>query len=142
MATVFVVQHSYEEGEHEETKFIGVYASVAAAEEAVTRMRELPGFKNHREGFTINACEVGQDHWTEGFSSLATIFVPLLDQTVVSWIPVEAELLPGSLYRIITRNEDGKERWRYNAGQVVRCEARVIDGERCLVAVGTAVDDL
>ena len=142
MATVFVVQHSYEEGEHEETKFMGVYASVGDAEEAITRMRELPGFKNHREGFTISACEVGQDHWTDGFSSLATIFVPLLDEAVQAWRPVEAELLPDSLYRIITKNDEGKERWRYNAGQVVRCEARVIDGERCLVAVGTAVDDL
>jgi hypothetical protein len=140
MQTVFVVQHSYEDGEHEETKFIGVYASVADAEEAIARMRELPGFRHHRHGFTIDACVVGQDHWTEGFVSLVTIMVPVADTTMQAWRPMEAEVLPDDQYLIVSGNHDGVERLTFNIGQVVRCEERVIGGERCLVAISSAMD--
>ena len=137
MRTVFVVQHSYEDGEHEETKFIGVYASVADAEAAVARLRDRPGFRNHRDAFTINAYEVGQDHWTEGFISLVTIMVPLVGENVEAWRPVEAEVLPGEQYLIVSRNSGGDEGLAFHVGQIVRCEARVIDGERCLFAIAT-----
>jgi hypothetical protein len=138
MRTVFVLQHSYEDGEHEETKFIGVYATVADAEAAIARVRDLPGFRNHRDAFTINAYEVGQDHWQEGFVSLVTIMVPLLGENADGWRPVEAEVLPGDEYLIVSRNTDGDERLAYNIGQIVRCETRTIQGERCLVAIGSA----
>jgi hypothetical protein len=137
MSTVFVVQHSYEDGEHEEMKFIGVYASIADAEAAVARLRDLPGFRNHRDAFTINAYELGQDHWTEGFVSFATIMVPLLGESVDAWRPVEAEMLPDDQYLIVSRNGDADERLAFNVGQIVRCESRIINGERCLVAVAT-----
>jgi hypothetical protein len=139
MQTVFVVQHSYEDGEHEETKFIGVYASIADAEAAVARLRDLPGFRHHRHGFTINACVVGQDHWTDGFVSLVTIMVPLVDASGQVWRPVEAEVLPGDQYLIVSGNYDSNERLAFNIGQVVRCEERTIGGERCLVAVASAM---
>lgn len=136
-STVFVVQHSYEDGEHEETKFIGVYASIADAEAAVARLRDLPGFRNHRDAFTINAYQLGQDHWTDGFVSFTTIMVPLVGESVDSWRPVEAEMLPDGQYLIVSRNSDADERLAFNVGQIVRCETRIIDGERCLVAVAT-----
>jgi hypothetical protein len=137
MRTVFVVQHSYEDGEHEETKFIGVYASVADAEAAVARLRDLPGFRHYRDAFTINAYEVGQDHWTEGFISLVTIMVPLRD-SIDAFRPVEAEVLPDSQYLIVSRNSDAGETLVFNVGQIVRCEERTVEGERCLVATSTA----
>ena len=137
MRTVFVVQHSYEDGEHEETKFIGVYASVADAEAAVARLRDRPGFRNYRDAFTINAYQVGQDHWTEGFVSLVSIMVPLVGEHIEGWRPVEAEVLPGDQYLIVSRNSGSDERLAFHIGQIVRCEARVIDGEHCLVAVAT-----
>ena len=140
MQTVFVVQHSYEDGEHEETKFIGVYASVADAEEAIARMRELPGFRHHRHGFTINACVVGQDHWTDGFVSLVTIMVPVADKAIQTFRPMEAEVLPGDQYLIVSGNQDSTERLAFNIGQIVRCEERVIGDQRCLVAVSSAID--
>jgi hypothetical protein len=140
MQTVFVVQHSYEDGEHEETKFIGVYASVADAEQAVARMRELPGFRHHRYGFTINACVVGQDHWTDGFVSLVTIMVPMADTSIQGWRPMEAEVLPGDQYLIVSGNAESNERLAFSVGQLVRCEERMVGGERCLVAVSSAMD--
>jgi hypothetical protein len=136
-STVFVVQHSYEDGEHEETKFIGVYASVADAEAAVARLRDLPGFRNHRDAFTIHAYQLGQDHWTEGFVSFVTIMVPLMGESVDSWRPVEAEALPEGQYLIVSRNSDADERLAFHVGQIVRCETRMIDGQQCLVAVAT-----
>ena len=139
MTTVFIVQHSYEDGEHEETKFIGVYASVADAEAAVVRLRDRPGFRNHRHAFTINACIVGQDHWTEGFVSLVTIMVPMRDSVDV-FRPVEAEVLPDEQYLIVSRNTDAGETLAFNIGQIVRCEERIIEGERCLVAIASATE--
>jgi hypothetical protein len=135
MQTVFIVQHSYEDGDHEEVKFIGVYASIADAEAAVARLRDQPGFRDHRLGFNIDAYVVGQDHWQTGFVSYITIMVPLLDQHVAMWRPVEAEMLSDGLYRIVGGNSDPGERWAFNTGQIVRCEERDIRGELRLVAV-------
>jgi len=135
MATVFVVQHSYELEDQEETKLIGAYASCADAEAAVARLREQPGFRDHPQGFHIDSYELGQDHWQEGFVTLVTIMVPLLDEGVEVWRPVHAEVLPGARYRIVTKNDDPEdERWGFTTGQLVQCEERVFDGKRRLVA--------
>jgi hypothetical protein len=68
MDTVYVVLHVHEIADGaEDTKLIGVYESHAAATEAVSRLRKQPGFKDHPEGFTIDAYELNKDHWTEGF---------------------------------------------------------------------------
>ena len=68
---VFVVQHEHElpTGE-EDVKFIGVYASHAAAEAACERLRQQPGFSETPEGFSIDRYEIGKDHWTEGYVTI------------------------------------------------------------------------
>jgi hypothetical protein len=70
MMNVFVLQHTHED-EHgnEDTKLIGVYATQTDAENAVSRVNQLPGFRNHKDGFTIDSYEINKDHWTEGFIS-------------------------------------------------------------------------
>jgi hypothetical protein len=68
MKSVFLLWHTHElpDGE-EDSKFIGVYESKDAAEHAKGRVRCLPGFAEHPDGFEISAYEIGRDHWTEGF---------------------------------------------------------------------------
>ena len=46
---------------------IGVYASEADAENAISRVRSQKGFVRHPTGFQIHMLKVGEDHWTDGF---------------------------------------------------------------------------
>lgn len=71
METVFVVTHLHElpNGE-EDVKMIGVYATQRDAEDAVTRTKQLPGFCDALDGFTIDAYSIGKDHWTEGYVTI------------------------------------------------------------------------
>lgn len=65
---VYVLQHSYEIGDFEETKFIGVYSSKENATQVVKRYMLLPGFKDYPEScFYIARYQVDKDNWTEGF---------------------------------------------------------------------------
>lgn len=70
MAHVFVLQHVYEETDGtDEVKFIGVYSRHELAEAAIARLRILPGFRQHPEGFHIDRYELDVDHWSSGFGS-------------------------------------------------------------------------
>ena len=65
---IFLLQHVHEmPGGDEDTKLIGVYASRQLAEAARKRARQLPGFRESPEGFTIDRYELNKDHWAEGF---------------------------------------------------------------------------
>jgi hypothetical protein len=141
MASIFVLRHSYEVGDRDEIKLIGVYDSRGDAEAAATRLASKPGFREHPSGFHIAEFQIGKDHWTEGFSSVVTVMVPLLDEAVDVWRPVHAEVLPHARYRIVTENSHPEdERWAFSTGEVVRCEERELEGRRALVAVSLADD--
>ena len=94
MTSVFVVQHSYTASDREEVKLIGVYESRTDAKAAIVRLANKPGFRDQPAGFRIDEYRIGVDHWIEGFSSLVTVMVPLLDEDVDVWRPVHAEALP------------------------------------------------
>jgi hypothetical protein len=138
---IFVVHHSYEVGGRDEVKLIGVYGSRGDAESAIDRLTSRPGFREHPSGFHIDEYLVGKDHWVEGFASLVTVMVPLLDEGVDVWRPVHAEVLPNRHYRIVTDNSDrADERWAFSTGEIVLCEERELEGESALVAVALADD--
>jgi len=65
--SVFVVQHSYELDGCGETKFIGVYTTRQAAEDAIRRLKLTPGFRDHPADFSVDGYPLDLDHWTEGF---------------------------------------------------------------------------
>ncbi len=68
MDRVFVLQHTadYADGS-EDVKFISVYSSRPAAEAAIRRLTQQPGFAEHGEGFDIDEYDLDKDHWVEGF---------------------------------------------------------------------------
>jgi homoserine kinase type II len=135
VATVYVVMHSYELDECDETKFIGVYSSRLAADAAVTRLKLQPGFRLRPDDFHVDAYEVDQDHWSEGYVSLVGVFVPRSDG---SHVVSEAELLPGNRYELLAA-EVPTETWLFQPGQVVRCEERPdAEGDRHLFVVSLA----
>ena len=69
METVFILQHARPETENrmEDVKFIGAYSSKASAQVAVQRLQTQPGFRDYPDHFTIDAYEIDEDHWAEGF---------------------------------------------------------------------------
>ena len=69
MTKVYVLQHEHEHEGSSDVKMIGVYGTEHEAAEARKRLLEAPGFRDRPEGFSIDAYELGQDHWTEGYVS-------------------------------------------------------------------------
>ena len=68
-----------------------------------------------------------------------TIYVALLDEGVDVWRPVDAEVLPDGLFRIVSPAPDpDDERWEFSSGSIVRCEYRRLSEGRTLVAVERA----
>jgi hypothetical protein len=68
---VFTVAHECPDpgcdGDSTEVKFIGVYSSRNLAEEAVARLRTKPGFAGSPGGFSIDAVQLDQTSWEDGF---------------------------------------------------------------------------
>lgn len=135
MISVFVVQHEYEWLGRDEVKFIGVYATQSDAEAAVSRLRLQPGFRDWPAGFVIHECDLGEDHWTEGFSTMVNILVPSMQKESEYHAAVTA-WQPGDLYEICCLDDDDPSSLIFRVGDLVRCEERVIDGDqKALVAV-------
>ena len=68
MEPLFVLLHSLPETGR--VKVVGVYSSRDLAEAAEGRTRQLPGFADEPDGFTIEEYEVDRDHWPRGFVRL------------------------------------------------------------------------
>jgi hypothetical protein len=69
MRKVFVLEHSYEKDNVEESKMIGVFSSILLANEAIERLITLPGFQAYPEGFNIDEYTIDKYSWNEGFIS-------------------------------------------------------------------------
>ena len=67
MDRVFLLWHVHPVEGEEDEKLIGVYKTHDAAQEAIARLGDKPGFRDCPEGFLVEAYEFGQDHWTEGY---------------------------------------------------------------------------
>lgn len=104
------------------------------AEAAVERLRYQPGFQDYPECFTIGRYSFDEDHWTEGFVTIAPIQVKLLAGPE-EWTTVHAELLHHTdRYKVSRHRDESDEDWQFRKGDVVTCEER--DG--LLYAVGLA----
>ena len=58
MKTVFILHHSYELDDQDETKLIGTYSTKEQAELAITRLKDKNGFKYHPDAFVISEYEL------------------------------------------------------------------------------------
>ena len=68
---VFILHHYYEietNGSfHEYIKKIGIYSTEEKAQKAIEKLKEMPGFKEYPESFSIEKYEIDEDNWTSGF---------------------------------------------------------------------------
>jgi hypothetical protein len=70
---VYVLQHEHElDDGSSDVKMIGVYRTEQDADAARKRLSAAPGFREHIDGFSIDAYELGQDHWAEGYVSVSS----------------------------------------------------------------------
>ena len=68
MTTVYLLFHEHDLGNGDsDDKLIGVYPSREEALKAQERAVLLDGFRDVPEGFSIDAYELGKDHWTTGY---------------------------------------------------------------------------
>ena len=68
---------------------------------------------------------------------MVAIYMPLLDEGVETWRPVDATPLSGDTYRVDSALPDDEE-WAFPPGAIVRCEQRTFyDGELGLTAIET-----
>jgi homoserine kinase type II len=65
---IFILTHARElpDGD-EDVKLIGVYSTQELAQSAQARAKQRRGFMEHPDGFLIQAYELDQDDWEEGF---------------------------------------------------------------------------
>jgi len=67
---VFLVFHQHDLDGCDEIKFIGVYSTARRGRAAVARAKRQPGFRDHPDGFSVDAHEVDRTSWTEGFKTV------------------------------------------------------------------------
>ncbi len=68
---VYVLQHIHTFGDaDEDVKLIGVYSTNDRANEAIQRLKKLPGFQDLPDGFSIDRYRIDVDHWTEGYLTI------------------------------------------------------------------------
>ncbi|SJN30210.1 homoserine kinase [Psychrobacter sp. JB385] len=70
--TVFVLEHARYKGDDrnndvEDYKLIGVFATEQQAQTAMAQLKNQPGFRDHPNGFHIDAYPLGQINWSQGF---------------------------------------------------------------------------
>jgi len=64
----FLLQHvRFDDDDPPDVKVIGVYSSQAAAQAAIERLKDQPGFRDNPNSFTIDEYELDNDHSVEGF---------------------------------------------------------------------------
>jgi hypothetical protein len=68
-----------------------------------------------------------------------TIYVPLLDEGIDVWRPVDARRLSPDTYLIVDQDYDRRtERWEFEPGNAVRCRKENRNGRQILVATEAA----
>jgi hypothetical protein len=68
MQPLFVVLHS--PPDTGKVKVIGIYSTEPGAQAAAQRARDLPGFVDDADSFTVHRYEIDKDHWPRGFVRL------------------------------------------------------------------------
>ncbi|WP_432730145.1 DUF7336 domain-containing protein [Variovorax sp. W6] len=68
MPDVFLVHHLHRLSDgREDVKLLGVFSSEERAAQAVDCARNMPGFAEAPDGFSIDKYQVDKRTWTEGF---------------------------------------------------------------------------
>jgi len=65
---VYVLHHTHQiKGYEEDVKLLGIFSSEEKAIEAIEKYKQMPGFKETPEGFSLDQYVVNKTEWREGF---------------------------------------------------------------------------
>lgn len=64
---IYLLTHFRNEEELDGFKTIGLFSSEEKAQEAIERLRPLPGFRDYPQNFNIAGYEVDKIFWVGGF---------------------------------------------------------------------------
>ena len=79
---LYILQHEREDPEYlDDTKLIGIYSSNDAAEAAMRRVQNLPGFSEFPQGFTIGAFDGTLDNGVFDNGKLCVLLIQVTSQT-------------------------------------------------------------
>jgi hypothetical protein len=120
---IYILHHSYEIGERDETKLIGVYETKALADLAIQRLIDKRGFRDRPNDFIISESELNSDSWTEGYFTHLNIKVK---NKTGDLVVVQAECLVNGFYKIFGIEGDNSIS-EFQNQDVVECET--IDDE-------------
>lgn len=69
---VYLLEHVHESGDGtQDVKTLGIYSSEASAKQAMETLVRQPGFRDVPDGFNIDAYEIDQFCWQDGYVKLA-----------------------------------------------------------------------
>ena len=130
MESVYLLQHSYELEDCEETKIIGLFSSEQSAKDAIQKYKTKPGFSDYPNNFYIDKYEIDKCFWEEGFITMKTIYMPLINEGTKVYRPVEAKKRIDGNFEIVSENINPEdEEWEYSKGDVVRCEIKELENQ-------------
>ncbi|GAA6170139.1 DUF7336 domain-containing protein [Sessilibacter corallicola] len=121
MRKIYLLWHVHEQENRDDEKLIGAYASESDAKAAIDRLKEKPGFRYQPEGFQICPYTLGEDHWTEGYSTMTAIYVRNVGASGQRYICVSAAIHPGEVYEICGTSNSLDEKWEFSSGEFVKC---------------------
>lgn len=120
MKYVYLLEHSYELNDLEETKFIGIYSNKQEAEKAIIKLKQQSGFKDKPNNFHISKVEINKTEWNEGFVTIENIQTKDING---EWKTVLVEKLTNGNFRIIENYEDHLL-GEFKHNDIIRCELR------------------
>jgi homoserine kinase type II len=69
--SVYVLWHTHDRGDDDEdVKFIGVFSTEESGRKAMEQLLQQPGFSSAPEGFCLEAHELDEVQWAEGYVTI------------------------------------------------------------------------
>jgi len=122
MNKVYLLWHVHEfEDQGDCEKLIGVYASESDAKSAIDRVKDQPGFRYQPKGFQVCPYTLGEDQWTDGYSTMTSIYVRNTTPSDQKYVCVSAAIHPDDVYEICDKSNLTENEWEFSNGDFVRC---------------------
>ena len=67
---VFIGWYTHETDDGEDVKLLGVYSTVALAQQRVALVKMEPGFRDHPEDLEVAEYGLDEDAWLDGFKTV------------------------------------------------------------------------
>lgn len=67
MGVIYLLQHTYRDKNHEDTKYIGLFSDKEKVNEVIEKLKEKPGFEKFPDGFLVSEMILDKIYWEKCF---------------------------------------------------------------------------